>query len=141
MLAAIIIVAVFGLVNIKEAAFLWKANNLDFWLLIATFFSTLLMGIEYGIMIGVALSLIILIYRTSRPYVTELGKVYIVLLPALGITSEIISTHSRKPIFGYRAMIGSIMAIAFLSTIVWGHHMFISGMNPFLGSLRNDLLK
>ena len=56
-------------------------------------------------------------------------------LPALGITSEIISTHSRKPIFGYRAMVGSIMAIAFLSTIVWGHHMFISGMNPFLGSV------
>ena len=62
-------------------------------------------------------------------------EVYIVLLPALGITSEIISTHSRKPIFGYRAMIGSILAIAFLSTIVWGHHMFISGMNPFLGSV------
>lgn len=74
-LASIIIVAVFGLVNIKEAAFLWKANNLDFWLLLATFLSTLLMGIEYGIMIGVGLSLIILIYRTSRPYVTELGKV------------------------------------------------------------------
>ena len=62
-------------------------------------------------------------------------EVYIVLLPALGITSEIISTNSRKPIFGYRAMIGSILAIAFLSTIVWGHHMFISGMNPFLGSV------
>ncbi|MDB9955999.1 solute carrier family 26 protein [Flavobacteriaceae bacterium] len=74
-LAAIIIVAVFGLVNIKEAIFLWKANNLDFWLLIATFFSTLLFGIEYGIMIGVGLSLIILIFRTSRPYVAELGKV------------------------------------------------------------------
>ena len=74
-LAAIIIVAVFGLVNIKEAIFLWKANNLDFWLLIATFFSTLLFGIEYGIMIGVGLSLVILIFRTSRPYVTELGKV------------------------------------------------------------------
>ncbi|MAC86566.1 MAG: sodium-independent anion transporter [Gammaproteobacteria bacterium] len=74
-LAAIIIVAVFGLVNIKEAMFLWKANNLDFWLLIATFFSTLLFGIEYGIMIGVGLSLIILIFRTSRPYVAELGKV------------------------------------------------------------------
>ena len=62
-------------------------------------------------------------------------EVYIVLLPALGITSEIISTNSRKPIFGYRAMVMSIMAIAFLSTIVWGHHMFISGMNPFLGSV------
>ena len=74
-LAAIIIVAVFGLVNIKEAIFLWKANNLDFWSLIATFFSTLLFGIEYGIMIGVGLSLIILIFRTSRPYVAELGKV------------------------------------------------------------------
>ncbi|MBF25226.1 MAG: cytochrome c oxidase subunit I [Flavobacteriales bacterium] len=62
-------------------------------------------------------------------------EVYIVLLPALGITSEIIATNSRKPIFGYRAMIGSILAIAFLSFIVWGHHMFITGMNPFLGSV------
>jgi cytochrome c oxidase subunit 1 len=62
-------------------------------------------------------------------------EVYIVLLPALGITSEIISTNSRKPIFGYRAMVGSILAIAFLSFIVWGHHMFVTGMNPFLGSV------
>jgi cytochrome c oxidase subunit 1 len=62
-------------------------------------------------------------------------EVYIVLLPALGITSEIISTMSRKPIFGYRAMIGSMMAIAFLSFIVWGHHMFVTGMNPFLGAV------
>jgi len=62
-------------------------------------------------------------------------EVYIVILPALGITSEIIATSSRKPIFGYRAMIISIIAIAFLSTIVWGHHMFITGMNPFLGSV------
>ena len=62
-------------------------------------------------------------------------EVYIVLLPALGITSEVISTNARKPIFGYRAMIGSILAIGFLSFIVWGHHMFITGMNPFLGSV------
>lgn len=62
-------------------------------------------------------------------------EVYIVLLPALGITSEVIATNARKPIFGYRAMIASIIAIAFLSTIVWGHHMFVSGMNPFLGSV------
>ena len=62
-------------------------------------------------------------------------EVYIVLLPALGITSEVIATNARKPIFGYRAMIASIVAIAFLSTIVWGHHMFVSGMNPFLGSV------
>jgi cytochrome c oxidase subunit I len=62
-------------------------------------------------------------------------EVYIVLLPALGITSEVMSTNARKPIFGYRAMIASILGIAFLSTIVWGHHMFVSGMNPFLGSV------
>ncbi len=62
-------------------------------------------------------------------------EVYIVLLPALGIASEIISTNARKPIFGYRAMIASVFAIAFLSFIVWGHHMFITGMNPFLGSV------
>ena len=62
-------------------------------------------------------------------------EVYIIILPAFGITSEILSTHARKPIFGYRAMIMSIIAIAFLSTIVWGHHMFVSGMNPFLGSV------
>lgn len=62
-------------------------------------------------------------------------EVYIVILPALGIASEVISTNARKPIFGYRAMIGSLLAIGFLSFIVWAHHMFISGMNPFLGSV------
>lgn len=62
-------------------------------------------------------------------------EVYIVLLPALGIASEVISVNSRKPIFGYRAMVGSILAIGFLSFIVWGHHMFLTGMNPFLGSV------
>jgi cytochrome c oxidase subunit 1 len=62
-------------------------------------------------------------------------EVYIVLLPALGISSEIIATNSRKPIFGYKAMVGSILAIGFLSFIVWGHHMFITGMNPFIGSV------
>jgi cytochrome c oxidase subunit 1 len=62
-------------------------------------------------------------------------EVYIVLIPALGLSSEVISTNSRKPIFGYRAMIGSILAIAFLSFIVWAHHMFVTGMNPFLGSV------
>jgi cytochrome c oxidase subunit 1 len=62
-------------------------------------------------------------------------EVYIVLLPALGLASEVISTQSRKPIFGYKAMIGSMLVIAFLSFIVWGHHMFITGMNPFLGSV------
>jgi cytochrome c oxidase subunit 1 len=62
-------------------------------------------------------------------------EVYIVILPAMGLVSEVLATNSRKPVFGYRAMVASILAIAFLSTIVWGHHMFISGMNPFLGSV------
>lgn len=62
-------------------------------------------------------------------------EVYIVILPAFGITSEVISTNARKPIFGYRAMIGSMIGIAFLSFIVWAHHMFMSGMDPFLGSV------
>jgi cytochrome c oxidase subunit 1 len=62
-------------------------------------------------------------------------EVYIVLLPALGLASEVIATNARKPIFGYKAMIGSLLVIGFLSFIVWGHHMFITGMNPFIGSV------
>lgn len=62
-------------------------------------------------------------------------EVYIILMPALGITSEVISTNARKPIFGYTAMIISLMGISVLSFIVWGHHMFITGMNPFIGSV------
>lgn len=61
-------------------------------------------------------------------------EVYIIILPAMGITSDILSTFSRKPIFGYRAMVYSMLAIAFLSWIVWGHHMFQSGMNPLLAT-------
>ena len=74
-LASIIIVSVIKLINIKEARYLWKSYNLDFWLMLATFLSTLIFGVEYGIMTGVGLSLIVLIFRTSRPHVTELGKV------------------------------------------------------------------
>ena len=62
-------------------------------------------------------------------------EVYIVILPAMGIVSEVLATNARKPIFGYRAMIGSIFGISVLSFVVWAHHMFISGMNPFLGSV------
>lgn len=62
-------------------------------------------------------------------------EVYIIILPALGLTSEVIATNARKPIFGYRAMVGSILAIGFLSFIVWGHHMFVTGMDPFIGSV------
>src|SRR2546430_5499443 len=60
-------------------------------------------------------------------------EVYIVALPAFGIVSDLISTHSRKNIFGYRMMVWALVAIAVLSFIVWGHHMYISGMDPPFG--------
>lgn len=62
-------------------------------------------------------------------------EVYIIIMPALGITSEVISVNARKPIFGYTAMVISLIGISVLSFLVWGHHMFITGMNPFLGSV------
>ncbi|RRJ91781.1 cytochrome c oxidase subunit I [Flavobacterium macacae] len=131
-------------------------------LTIWTFFITAVIGIvSFPVLLSAALLLImdrslgtsfflsdiyiageVLHYQGGSPVLFEhlfwfLGhpEVYIVILPAMGLVSEIMATSSRKPIFGYRAMITSILAIAFLSTIVWGHHMFISGMNPFLGSV------
>ena len=59
--------------------------------------------------------------------------VYIMILPAMGMVSDIISCFSRKPIFGYKPMVYAIAGIAGLGFIVWGHHMFMSGMNPYLG--------
>ena len=59
--------------------------------------------------------------------------VYIMILPAMGMVSDMISCFSRKPLFGYRPMVYAIAAIAGLGFIVWGHHMFTSGMNPALG--------
>jgi len=131
-------------------------------LTIWTFFVTAIIGvISFPVLLSAALLLIfdrsfgtsfflsdiyiageVLHYQGGSPVLFEhlfwfLGhpEVYIVILPAMGLVSEIMATNSRKPIFGYRAMIMSVLAIAFLSTIVWGHHMFISGMNPFLGSV------
>jgi cytochrome c oxidase subunit 1 len=60
--------------------------------------------------------------------------VYILILPAMGIVSDILPVFSRKPIFGYRAMVCSMIAITLLGWLVWGHHMFQSGMNPLLGT-------
>ena len=59
--------------------------------------------------------------------------VYIMVVPAMGMASDILSVHARKPIFGYKPMAYSMMSIAGLGFIVWGHHMFASGMNPALG--------
>ena len=60
-------------------------------------------------------------------------EVYIVALPAFGIVSDLISTHARKNIFGYRMMVWAIVAIGVLSFIVWAHHMYVSGMHPWFG--------
>jgi cytochrome c oxidase subunit 1 len=62
-------------------------------------------------------------------------EVYIIILPAMGMASEVISVNSRKPIFGYMAMIGSMFAITILAFLVWAHHMFVTGLNPFLGAV------
>jgi cytochrome c oxidase subunit 1 len=62
-------------------------------------------------------------------------EVYIIILPAMGIVSEVMSVNARKPIFGYMAMIGSLFAITVLAFLVWAHHMFVTGLNPFLGSV------
>ena len=61
-------------------------------------------------------------------------EVYIIMLPAMGFTSDILACFSRRPIFGYRSMVYALMAIGVLSFLVWGHHMFVSGMSPYLGT-------
>src|SRR5215203_5909642 len=60
-------------------------------------------------------------------------EVYIVALPAFGLVSDLISTHARRNIFGYRMMVWAIVAIGALSFVVWAHHMYVSGMNPYFG--------
>lgn len=62
-------------------------------------------------------------------------EVYIIILPTMGLVSEVMSINARKPIFGYMAMVASLFAIAVLSFLVWAHHMFVTGLNPFLGSV------
>lgn len=61
-------------------------------------------------------------------------EVYIIILPSMGIVSEVLAVSARKPVFGYRAMVGSMLAIGVLSFLVWAHHMFMSGVNPFLAN-------
>ena len=60
-------------------------------------------------------------------------EVYIAILPGMGVTSHLLSVFSRKPVFGYRAMVGATIAIGALGFMVWGHHMFVSGMDPYAG--------
>ena len=62
-------------------------------------------------------------------------EVYIIILPAMGLVSEVMSVNARKPIFGYMAMVGSLFSITILAFLVWAHHMFVTGLNPLLGSV------
>lgn len=145
-------------INLRTKGMTMTRLPLTIW----TFFVTAIIGVvSFPVLLSAALLLIfdrsfgtsfflsdiyiageVLHYQGGSPVLFEhlfwfLGhpEVYIVILPAMGIVSEVLATNARKPIFGYRAMIMSVIAIAFLSTIVWGHHMFVSGMNPFLGSV------
>ncbi|KYP13654.1 cbb3-type cytochrome c oxidase subunit I [Flavihumibacter sp. CACIAM 22H1] len=61
-------------------------------------------------------------------------EVYIIILPTMGLVSDVMAANARKPIFGYMAMVGSMFAIAVLAFLVWAHHMFVTGLNPFLGA-------
>src|SRR5208282_4290101 len=58
-------------------------------------------------------------------------EVYIAILPGMGVVSHVLANFSRKPVFGYRAMALALCAIGFMGFLVWGHHMFVSGMNPY----------
>ena len=60
-------------------------------------------------------------------------EVYIIIIPAMGIVSDVMSVHARKPIFGYKAMLISMLAIVVIGFFVWAHHMFVTGMSPVLG--------
>lgn len=74
-LASVIMVAVFGLIDFKEPVHLWRVNRADFWMLMATFVATLTLGIEEGILVGVTLSLAMVVYQTTRPHAAVLGRV------------------------------------------------------------------
>ena len=74
-LASVIMVAVFGLIDFKEPVYLWRTDKKDFFMLIATFMSTLVIGIEEGILVGVILSLLLVVYQSSYPHLAELGNI------------------------------------------------------------------
>ncbi|MCL4161741.1 UNVERIFIED_CONTAM: hypothetical protein GTU68_026003, partial [Idotea baltica] len=136
------------IINLRTKGMSFTKLPLTIW----SFFFTATIGLlSFPVLLGAALLLIFDRSFGTSFFLSEMGgspilfqhlfwflghpEVYIVILPAFGITSEIISTNSRKPIFGYKAMIISLLGITVLSFVVWAHHMFMSGMNPFLGSI------
>jgi len=164
-MAIFIVSSLLGSINYISTVINMRTVGMTFWrlpLTIWAFFLTAIIGVlSFPVLFGAALLLIFDRSFGTSFYLSEIyiggqalhnmggspilfqhlfwflghPEVYIVLLPALGITSEIISTNSRKPIFGYKAMVFSLLGITILSFIVWAHHMFVTGMNPFLGSV------
>ncbi len=105
-LASIIIVAVFRLIDYKEPVLLWKSNRTDFWMLMITFFSTLVIGIEEGILIGIFVSLLMVLYKTTRPHITILGKIPYAdyyknraVVPEVIIRKDILIIRPDAPLF------------------------------------------
>ncbi len=134
-------------VNMRAPGMTWMRLPLSVW---ALFITAILVLLAIPILTGALILLLFDQVLGTGFFLPEAGgqpllwqhlfwffghpEVYILILPAMGIVSEIISAFSRKPVFGYNAMVLAIIAIAFLGWIVWGHHMFQSGMNPRLGT-------
>jgi len=91
-LASVIILAVMGLVDIKEAKYLWKSDRIDFWMMVVSFSATLAFGIVQGIGIGVLMSLLVMIYKSSKPHVAELAEI-----PGTGVYRNIERFSELKP--------------------------------------------
>jgi cytochrome c oxidase subunit 1 len=97
-------------------------------------------GTSFFLPSGLVMSGQVLPYEGGTPLLFQhlfwfLGhpEVYVLVLPAVGIAFDVVATFGRRPVFGYRTSVWSLVVIAVLSMIVWGHHMFTSGMNPYLG--------
>jgi cytochrome c oxidase subunit I len=141
-----VVSALLGGINYITTVLNLRTKGMNMWrmpLTIWAFFITAILGVlSFPVLFS---GLLLLMFDRSLGtsfYLSEIvvggqvldREVYIIILPAMGIVSEVLSVHARKPIFGYSAMVYSILAIAFLSFIVWAHHMFMSGVNPFISN-------
>jgi len=119
------------IINNRAPGMTWFRMPLSVWSL----FITAILGLlALPVLSGAAIMLLFDQIIGTHFFDPAAGGQAILILPAMGMVSDIIANGSRKPIFGYHSMVFAIVAIAFLGWIVWGHHMFVSGMNPTLGS-------
>jgi len=135
------------IVNMRAPGMTWMRLPLSTWSL---FITSILILLALPVLTGAMILLLFDQILGTSFYLPEHGgqpllwqhlfwffghpEVYILILPAMGFVSDIIANGSRKPVFGYNAMVLAMLSIAFLGWIVWGHHMFQSGMNPWLGA-------